>query len=133
MKTLIVTAGLIREPKGILLAKRSRGLYRGHWEFPGGKLEEDESPEDCLRRELKEELGIEVEVEGVVEVVWMPYDGFNLLLLLYSCRLRGGEPQPILCEEVRWFAPEELKDLPMPPADRELLRRLEERWGLSAA
>jgi len=133
VKTLIVTAGLIRGPQGILLAKRSKGLYKGHWEFPGGKLEEDESPEECLRRELLEELGIEVQVEGIEEAVWMPYDGFNLLLLLYRCRPKEGEPKPILCEEVRWFDPEELKDLPMPPADRELLRRLKERWGSSAA
>lgn len=133
MKTLVVTAGLIRGPKGLLLAKRSKGDYKGHWEFPGGKLEEDESPEECLKRELKEELGIEVQVEGIVDAVWMPYDGFNLLLLLYRCRITGGEPSPILCEEVRWFSPEELRGLPMPPADRELLRRLRIRWDLSAA
>lgn len=115
------------------MAKRSKGDYKGHWEFPGGKLEEDESPEECLKRELQEELGIEVQVEGIVDAVWMPYDGFNLLLLLYHCRIRRGKPLPILCEEVRWFSPQELKDLPMPPADRELVRRLEARWDSSAA
>ena len=93
MKTLVVTAGLIRDgSQRVLLAKRSEGRFKGCWEFPGGKLEEDESPEDCLRRELREELGVEVTVEGIEEAVWMPYGEFNLLLLLYRCELKAGVP-----------------------------------------
>ena len=134
MKTLVVTAAFIEDPtRGVLLSKRTDGLYKGHWEFPGGKLEEDESPEDCLRREIKEELGIEIEVGRIKEVVWMPYEGFNLLLLLYRCRLKGGNPKPLGCEEVCWFKREELRGLRMPPADRELLRRLEGEWDSSVA
>jgi len=124
MKTLIVTAALIRGREGILLAQRAKGPWEDHWEFPGGKMEEDEAPEDCLRRELKEELGVEAEVEGIREVIYMPYDGFNLLLLLYECRLKRGEPLPLGCKGVRWVKEEELPHLLMPPADRELVRRI---------
>lgn len=125
MKSLIVVAALIEDPsKGVLLAKRGSGLYRGHWEFPGGKLEEDEPPEEALKREMREELGIEVEVKGIREAVFYRYEGFNLLLLLYRCRLLNGIPRPLGCEEVRWFKWEELDQLLMPPADLELVKRL---------
>lgn len=127
MRILIVVAALIGEPsKGVLLAKRSDGLYRGYWEFPGGKLEEDESPEEALRREIKEELGVEVAVKGIREVVFHHYEGFNLLLLLYRCELLNGTPIPLGCEEVRWFKWEELEKLEMPPADWELVKRLKQ-------
>ncbi|RLB02588.1 MAG: 8-oxo-dGTP diphosphatase MutT [Deltaproteobacteria bacterium] len=133
MKTLVVTAGLIRDgSQRVLLAKRSEGRFKGCWEFPGGKLEEDESPEDCLRRELREELGVEVTVEGIEEAVWMPYGEFNLLLLLYRCELKAGEPRPLGCDGVRWFRPEELEGLEMPPADVEVARRLRNRWASAA-
>lgn len=125
MKSLIVVAALIEQPsKGVLLAKRSDGLYKGCWEFPGGKLEEGESPEEALKREIKEELGVEVAVKGIREVVFHPYQGFNLLLLLYRCELLDGTPRPLGCEEVRWFKWEELGRLEMPPADQELVKRL---------
>lgn len=125
MKHLIVVAALIEEPlKGVLLAKRCDGLYKGYWEFPGGKLEEDEAPEEALKREMREELGVEVAVKGIREVVFYPYHGFNLLLLLYRCELLDGTPRPLGCEEVRWFKWEELEKLEMPPADQELVRRL---------
>ncbi|HEX15906.1 MAG: 8-oxo-dGTP diphosphatase MutT [Deltaproteobacteria bacterium] len=123
MKTLVVTAALIEDGGRVLLAKR-RGHFQGRWEFPGGKLEEDESPEECLRRELEEELGVEAEVGRIVDAVWMPYGDFNLLLMLYRCRIKRGEPKPLGCDDIGWFVRSELEDLEMPPADRELLRRL---------
>lgn len=123
MRTLVVSAALIEREGEVLLARR-QGAFEGCWEFPGGKLEEDESPEECLRRELREELGLEVEVGRIVDAVWMPYGGFNLLLLLYRCRILDGEPRPLGCGGIRWFPLQEVGGLPMPPADRELVRRL---------
>ncbi len=133
MKTLIVSAALIENSEEVLLSKRKEGLFKGFWEFPGGKVEEAESPEECLQRELKEELGIQVKVEKIEEVVWMPYEHFNLLLLLYKCKLEKGTPVPLGCEEVRWFKKGEIFSLPMPPADCELRERLKHKWGLSVA
>lgn len=124
MRTLIVVAALIEEGEKVFVAQREDGPWRGCWEFPGGKLEEDESPEDCLRRELREELGVEVEVGRIREVVFMPYEGFNLLLLLYPCRLKGEGPRPLKGQGVRWVSPEELFSLKMPPADEELRERI---------
>lgn len=132
MKTLIVSAALIENSEEVLLSKRKEGPYKGFWEFPGGKVEEDESPERCLQRELEEELGIWVKVEKIEEVVWMPYEHFNLLLLLYKCQLERGTPLPLGCEEVRWFKKREIFNLPMPPADCDLRERLRHKWGLNA-
>lgn len=87
---LIVTAGVLRSGDSVLIARRSSGPLAGLWEFPGGKLEPAESPEACLARELREELGLEVEVGDIFAVVYHPYPGRPVLLLAYSCRLCGG-------------------------------------------
>jgi mutator protein MutT len=133
MKTLVVIAALILEGGRILVAQREErddwGLY---WEFPGGTLEEDEGAHECIKRELHEELGIEVEIEGICQGVFKRYRGFNILLLVYQCRIAAGTPWAIRCREVRWVGKEELKDLQMPPADEEIKGRLLQRdlWDL---
>lgn len=135
MKTLVVTAALISQGGRILVAQREEiddwGL---HWEFPGGTLEEDEGPEECIKRELLEELGIEVEVEGICQGVFKRQEGFNILLLAYRCSILKGTPSAIRCRAVRWVGKEELKGLRMSPADEEIRERLLQRdpWDLSA-
>ena len=84
--TTIVTAGIIRKESAVLLTKRlSSGRHPGKWEFPGGKLEDGESPVDCLRRELLEELGLDVQVGGIYEVLHHNYEFGPILLLAYEC------------------------------------------------
>ncbi len=118
MKTVIVTAGVILEQEKILVTQRKEGSHQGLlWEFPGGKVKEGEEPREALRRELKEELDVEVEVGTIFESVYHPYPEYPILLLIYHCRIVRGVPKPLGCRDLRWVCLRELKELPMPPAD----------------
>lgn len=125
--TVLVAAGVLEREGTILAARRKRGSHlEGHWEFPGGKLEPDESPEDCLVRELAEEIGVRVRPQEILEVVFHKYPEKSVLLLFYRCELLEGEPQPIECDEVRWVALADLPSLEWAPADVPFVRRLSE-------
>ncbi len=136
MNTIVVTAALIVRGGHILVAQREGdddwGLY---WEFPGGKLEEDEGAEDCIQRELREELGIDIEIEGIQQVVFKRYERYNILLLAYKCRIKEGGPEAIGCRDVRWVGEEQLKGLEMPPADEEIRESILQGglWDFDAA
>ena len=118
MKTVFVTAAIIVDQGKILVAQRmerdSQGLL---WEFPGGKVREEEEPREALRRELMEELGIEVEVGAMVEVIYHVYPEYPILLLIYCCKIQKGTPKPLGCQDLRWVDREALKRLDMLPAD----------------
>ena len=125
---IIVTAGVVVRDGKVLVAKRKKGSHlEGLWEFPGGKLEPNESPEECLARELKEELGVGVRVGKVQEVVYHRYPEKNVLLLFYACELVDGEPQPLDVEEMAWVTPTELLKLDWVPADRCFALKLAEQ------
>ena len=125
MKTLIVSAGLIMEQGRFLVTQRKEGSSHALlWEFPGGKVKEGEEPREALRRELKEELDIEVEVGAIFEVVYQHYPEYPILLLAYHCRIEKGMPKPIGCHDLRWPNLSELERLAMPPADEHILNRL---------
>jgi 8-oxo-dGTP diphosphatase len=118
LKTLLVTAGVIIEKKKVLVAQRMKGGPRGLlWEFPGGKVKEGEDPREALRRELKEELGVDVDVGKILEVVFHIYPEYPILLLAYYCRIKKGVPKPIGCHDLQWVSLEELTRLAMSPAD----------------
>jgi 8-oxo-dGTP diphosphatase len=125
LKTIVVTAGVIIEKKKVLVAQRMEGALRGLlWEFPGGKVKEGEDPREALRRELKEELDVDVEVGKILEVIFHPYPEYPILLLTYHCRIKKGVPKPIGCHDLRWVSLEELNELAMPPADEPIRNRL---------
>ena len=125
MKTILVTAGVIIEKKKGLVAQRMEGAPRGLlWEFPGGKVKEGEDPRKALRRELKEELDVDVEVGKILEVVFHTYPEYPILLLTYHCQIKKGVPKPIGCHDLRWVSLEELNELAMPPADEPIRKRL---------
>jgi len=118
MKTLIVTAGVIIKQGKVLVTQRKEDSSQGLlWEFPGGKVKEGEEPREALRRELKEELDIEVEVGMIFEAVYHPYPKEPILLLAYHCRIEKGVLKPVGCHDLQWVNLKELEELSMPPAD----------------
>ncbi len=126
MSRIVVAAAVIEREGKILLTRRMKGAHlAGMWEFPGGKLEPGEGPEDALVRECQEECGIEVGVDGILEVTFHRYPEKDVLLLFYRCRLVSGEVQHIGVADHVWCAPSELAQYELPPADVEVVRRLE--------
>ena len=122
---LLVAAAVIRDGKRVLIAKRSaEGAFPSMWEFPGGKIEAGESPEEALARELLEELGIQVRVGRIYDVILHRYDLFSVLLLFYRCEIVDGDPSPVGCDEVRWVPRTALSSYEFLPADRPIVRRL---------
>ncbi len=123
-----VTAGVIWNGEGrVLLAQRPpEGLLGGLWEFPGGKVEPGETLEACLRRELQEELDIEVEVGPPVGTVQHAYSHFRITLHAFHCRLIAGCPRPLCVAAWRWVRPYEVRAFPMPRADIKVVELLEQ-------
>ena len=125
IETVIVTAGVIIEQGKVLITQRKEDDPRGFlWEFPGGKVKQGEEPRQALRRELKEELGIEAEAGVIFEAVFQIYPEYPILLLAYHCRIEKGAPEPLGCNDLRWVNLRELKQLPMPSADNPIRNRL---------
>jgi 8-oxo-dGTP diphosphatase len=113
-----VTAGILLRDGRVLVVQRKPDARRGLlWEFPGGKVEHGESPRQCLKRELREELGIEAEPAERFEIVYHSYQDERILLLSYLCHSVQGEPQAVDCHRIRWVTDDELQDLPMTEAD----------------
>jgi mutator protein MutT len=121
----LVVAGLARDGAGRVLLTRRRAdqAMGGKWELPGGKIEPGEAPRDALERELREELGCGSEIGAVEEVLDHRYVDFDLLLLVYACRL-VGEPRAVEVAELAWVEPVDLTGYDVLPADRPLMERL---------
>jgi 8-oxo-dGTP diphosphatase len=119
-----VTAAIIELEGRYLVGRRSAGRFVGKWEFPGGKLEKGETPEEGLKRELREELGVETTIGSLFqEVVW-PYDHMTVRLFFYRATILSGEPRAIDHSELRWVLPQDLVEYDFPDADRPVLERL---------
>ena len=124
---IVVAVALIDRDGRVLVAKRPKGKdMAGLWEFPGGKVEEGETPEAALVREIKEELTLNVEASCLAPFSFSSEDsgGFHLLMQLYVCRKWGGIPKPAENQATKWVYPAELMQLDMPPADRPLAAQL---------
>ncbi len=125
MPTLLVAAAIIEHDGKILLARRrSDAPYPLLWEFPGGKVEPGEDPADCVVREIREELSIDVVVERIFDVVFFRYPERHVLVLAYRCRWTGGEIQDLEVSEHRWASPAEVPGFELLPADIPLAQRL---------
>jgi 8-oxo-dGTP diphosphatase len=121
---VIVVAAVIEEDERFLLTRRQAGVHlAGMWEFPGGKVDPGETHDDALRREIREELGADVEVGHLVLEASHAYPTRTITLFFYRCRLRGT-PRPLLGQEMRWARRSELAGMGFPPADEELIRML---------
>ncbi len=121
-----VTAAVIHRDGRVLIARRPpNGLLGGLWEFPGGKQQVEESLEECLKREICEELGVEVGVREPLGVYRHAYTHFSVRLHAFHCALVEGEPQALHATEIRWVGKGELGAYPMGKLDRQIARRLE--------
>jgi len=132
LRSVEVAAGLIFRGGKLLITQRHAGAHLGGlWEFPGGKREPGETFEQCLRRELQEELGCEVEVLELVESLTHAYPEKTVHLRFFRCRWLANEPQAIDCAAVAWVTHDELERFQFPAADAQLLDRLrnsDEMW-----
>jgi 8-oxo-dGTP diphosphatase len=125
---LLVAAGLIEKNGKLLIAQRPASKIGAlKWEFPGGKVEAEEDPRDCLVREVKEELGIEIRAGQIVETVFHRYPDRSVLLLFYRCTLLNGEPIAIECANFEWAEPAALPTFDFLDADLEFIRKLSKR------
>ena len=121
---LVVTAAVIERDEAFLITRRQQGVHlEGYWEFPGGKCDEGESLVACLAREIAEELAVAVRVGPEVFTVEHDYPERIVELHFFHCEL-SGEPRPVLGQEMMWAKRAELRALPFPPADDELIVRL---------
>jgi A/G-specific adenine glycosylase len=122
----VVTAAVLHRDGTVLLARRpSEGLLGGMWEFPGGKVEAGESLEDCLVREIREELGVHIRVGEAFGVYRHAYTHFRITLHAFRCELVKGRPRPLQAADLAWVAPADLGNYPMGKVDRLIARRLQ--------
>jgi 8-oxo-dGTP diphosphatase len=124
---LVAACALVDTDGRVLLAERPAGKsMAGLWEFPGGKIEAGERPEETLIRELKEELGIVVREPCLAPLTFAShaYPGFHLLMPLYVCRRWEGTVVPKEGQQLKWVRPNKLREFPMPPADEPLVAHL---------
>jgi len=109
----------------ILIDRRlQEGLLGGLWEFPGGKIEEQETIPACIEREIKEELGITVEVGEHLITINHAYTHFRVTLHVHHCCYLSGDPQPIECDEIRWVKPDQLSEFPFPKANTRIIEAI---------
>ncbi len=115
----------------VLMAQRPKGKeFEGHWEFPGGKVEQGETPEEALIRELREELRIETQTACLAPVAFASHDykDFHLLMPLFVCRKWEGMPEPVEGQVLKWITIKEITRLKMPPADVPLAAQLRDMF-----
>lgn len=123
----VVACALVDADGRVLIARRPEGkALAGLWEFPGGKLEPGETPEQCLVRELHEELGIVVRPACLAPLTFAShaYEDFHLFMPLYICRKYEGIPRALENQALKWVTPKQLRDYPMPAADEPLIPAL---------
>jgi 8-oxo-dGTP diphosphatase len=123
---LIVTAAVLVHDDRILIARRPAGdRLAGYWEFPGGKLENGETPRACLKREMYEEFGIQVRIGAFVDQTEHRDDHLAIRLLVFEAEIEKGEVQPTVHDAIRWVAPDQMPYFRFAPADRPIVQRLQ--------
>jgi 8-oxo-dGTP diphosphatase len=127
MKVIEVVAAIIHDEEGRIFAtQRGYGPMKDGWEFPGGKMEAGEMPEEALKREIWEELETRIEVEQLFKTIDYDYPDFHLTMHCYICKVESGKLTLKEHEAARWLTKEQLSSIDWLPADRSLIRRLTE-------
>ncbi len=125
MKPLVVVAGIVWQEGRFLIARRPMHKANGGlWEFPGGKIEQGETPQEALARELREEMDFEVRVGPIVDAGMCHDENGGVLILFYWCRPLAGPPKALEHSELRWVLPGEILACDFPPADRAMAERI---------
>lgn len=130
MKHIEVVAAIIHDDEGrIFVTQRGYGDFKDYWEFPGGKMEEGEKPDDALKREIWEELETRIAVERLVETVEWDYPQFHLTMHCYLCHVESGHLELKEHEAARWLTTDALESVEWLPADWDLVRKLKSQKG----
>ena len=126
MKTIRVVAAVIREGDRIFATARGYGEFKGGWEFPGGKIEAGETPQEALMREIREELETEIEVDELIDTIEYDYPAFHLSMDCFWCKIREGSLVLKEAEAAKWLTAEELDSVHWLPADQSLIGKIRE-------
>lgn len=122
-----VVAAIIKDDNKVFATERGYGDYKGWWEFPGGKIETGESPEEALVREIKEELDSEINVDEYIDTIEYDYPEFHLSMRCYWCTLLSGDLTLKEAEDARWLDAETIDSVKWLPADMELIETIKKR------
>lgn len=124
MKTINVVAAVIMKEGKVFATQRGYGEFKDGWEFPGGKVEAGESPEEALRREIREELEVDVNVGDLIDTIEYDYPAFHLSMKCYACTIAGGSPHLLEHEAARWLTADQLDSVAWLPADITLIPKI---------
>lgn len=125
MKMIRVVAAVIRDKEKIFATARGYGEFKGQWEFPGGKIEQGKTPQEALKREIKEELATEIEVGELIHTIEYDYPTFHLSMDCFWCSIREGKLTLLEAEDAKWLTKDLLRSVQWLPADLELIDIIE--------
>lgn len=129
MKSIEVVAAVIQHKGRIFATQRGYGEFKDGWEFPGGKIEPNETPQQALRREIKEELDTTIEVGNLIDTINYDYPTFHLTMHCFWCTVKSGKLELLEHEDAKWLTKEELQSVDWLPADKRLLPKIRESWN----